>query len=83
MSDCRTEHGPDDTGRYYLKQFLDGKLVLHVVAQSKGACLSAAKILTLHELVRRDDLREFGAHRPCDGCAFELEVTPPDGDLPF
>lgn len=73
-SSVRTEHGPDETG-YYLKQFLDDKLVLHVHAESKEAACSAAQILTLHELVKRDDIRENGSHQPCEACEFERKCV--------
>ncbi len=69
-----SEHGIETDGRYHYRGFLDGKLVLHVAAETKASALSAAKILTLHELVRRDDIREHGAHESCEGCAFEREV---------
>lgn len=73
--DRRTEFGRDpDTGKYLLVSYVRGEEVLRILADNKESALSAARISLLHELVRRDDIRELGEHPRCEGCEFEEKL---------
>lgn len=51
------------------------KKVLEVWAANREDALQASRILLLHELVKRGDLRETGKHDRCEGCEYEESVT--------
>jgi len=73
--DYTTEYGRDGSGGYRVRQTVRGNLVLDLSAPDKESALSAARVLMLHELVRRDDLREQGFHDECEGCQFETKIN--------
>jgi hypothetical protein len=74
--DVTTEYGKDpETGQYRLRQSIRGSLVLDVSAKTREEVLSAARIFVLHELVKRDDVREKGVHEPCEACELEAEMA--------
>lgn len=76
--DYVTEYGRDsETNQYRLRQIVRGDLVLDILAETKEGALSASRILLLHELVRREDLRTLGSHEVCEGCVFEMGFQKP------